>query len=117
MSALLYERALKVRSRLLVRAWENRQRGHAKGVWARLRRELALAERVFAVDEADAARIESRGDAPLAVGLALHPPIRMYVLADSDARSLDSARPLAVGLGADFLAAERVVLVRFPVAR
>ena len=73
MSASLHERARRVRARAAVRAWEYRQREHARGVWYRLRRTLAGARAAYAIDEADAAALLAEGARPLAVGAELAP--------------------------------------------
>jgi len=59
MSASLERRARQYRSRMLIRAWDYRQRGHARGVWFRLRRVLADASHAYAVSASDADRLRA----------------------------------------------------------
>lgn len=49
MTEAMRRRAAAVGSRAAVRAWEYRQRMHAKGVWFRLRRLLAESSAVYAI--------------------------------------------------------------------
>jgi hypothetical protein len=111
------ERRLRqLRSRVLVRAWDYRQRNHSRGVWYRLRRVLADASEAYAVSPRDAQQLLAEGCVPEAVGAELA-PVRTIVFATADRVSrLASARRLVLGLNADLLAAECVVLVRFPPA-
>jgi hypothetical protein len=50
----------------LVRAWEFRQRHHAKGMWMRLRRVLADAQSAYVIPSVEAQKL-------LAEGYAAHP--------------------------------------------
>ena len=75
MIASLERRARTYRSRMLIRAWDYRQRDHARGVWLRLRRVLADASHAYIVSGPDADRLRRgqpvllRGrDAPVVVG-------------------------------------------------
>ncbi len=113
MSAVLEQRARQYRSRMLIRAWDYRQRNHAHGVWYRLRRLLADAGHAYAVSSHDAARLRDEGFAIEAVGNALQPP-KIIVCAPQDrVASLTSAREVPVSLGSDLLDAECLVLVPF----
>jgi hypothetical protein len=108
------ERRLRqLRSRVLVRAWDYRQRHHSRGVWYRLRRVLAEAREAYAVSAQEAAELIAEGCVPEPVGAELAParPI-LFVTADR-ARRLASARPLAVRLSAELLGAEGLALTRF----
>ena len=110
----LARRVRQVRSRVAVRAWEYRQRHHAKGVWLRLRRILAEAKVAYAIPESEAERLLAEGFQPEAVGRALEPPkIMLFVPAERVIR-LAHAREVPVRLGVELLEAPALVLVRFP---
>ncbi len=49
MTQALERRAVQVYARAAVRAWEYRQRHHARGVWGRLRRLLAFSSKAYAI--------------------------------------------------------------------
>jgi hypothetical protein len=99
---------------MLVRAYEYRQRRHARGVWFRLRRLLALAREAYAVPRDEAERLIAEGLQPDPVGRELGPPKTILVVPPDRATRIASARPLAVRLSAELLAAECLVLVPFP---
>ena len=106
-------RLRQLRSRVLVRAWDYRQRRQARGVWFRLRRALANASEAYTVPREEADRLVSEGHAAEPVGLELEPPkLILFVPATRVAR-IPSARPLAVRLSAELLAAECLALVPF----
>jgi hypothetical protein len=109
------ERRLRqLRSRVLVRAWDYRQRNHSRGVWYRLRRVLADASEAYALSPRDAQLLLAEGHAAEAVGAELA-PARTIIFAAADRVSrLASARRLHLVLDADLLAAECLALVRFP---
>jgi hypothetical protein len=113
MSESLHRRAREIRARLAVRAWEFRQRHHAKGVWFRLRRVLADTEFAFAIDDADADALAREGGAELQVGRELAPAKRLYLVDRERAERLSSRVPLVVRIGMDLLAARNVALVPF----
>lgn len=109
------ERRLRqLRSRVLVRAWDFRQRHHSRGVWYRLRRVLADAREAYGISPRDAELLLAEGHAVEPVGAELA-PARTIIFADADrVTRLASARPLVLSLNADLLAAECLALVRFP---
>lgn len=109
------ERRLRdLRSRVLVRAFDHRQRRHARGVWFRLRRVLAFAREAYALPRDEAEQLMAEGHVPDPVGRELEPPrIVLFVPAERVAR-IASARPLTVRLTADLLSAECLALVPFP---
>lgn len=113
MSAALERRAGLARSRAAVRAWEYRQRRHAKGVWFRLRRVLTGAEMAFAISDDDAAALITEGFSADPVGAELQPPRMIVAVPRTRAERIPSRRPLAVRLDAEMLAARAVVVVRF----
>lgn len=113
MSRSLEQRAERVRSRAAVRAWEYRQRNHAKGTWFRLRRLLADAARAYVVPEAEAHALEAEGFRPEPVGAALEPPKVMLVVPEARVASLPGKREIPVRLDAELLAARWLVLVPF----
>jgi hypothetical protein len=110
---VLHERARRIRARAKIRAWEARQRHHSKGVWYRLRRELAFAREVFIIDDSDAEQLLSLGYEPLPVGRELEPPKLMLRAGADVVAGLASARPTAVRLSAELLAAHSLVLIPF----
>jgi hypothetical protein len=111
-SDALERRVREVRSRVAVRAWEYRQRHHAKGVWMRLRRILVDAEAAYVIPGGEAERLVAEGFRPEAVGRELEPPkVILFLPAERVAR-LTGARGIPVRLGAELL--EAPALVRFP---
>ena len=61
MSATLERRVRQYRSRMLIRAFDYRQRHHAGGVWFRLRRLLAETSQAYVVSENEAAQLRQEG--------------------------------------------------------
>ncbi len=114
MTATLYARARRIRERLLVRAWEYRQRAHAKGVWYRLRRLLVDAAEAWEIDESEAAALESAGRTPHPVGQELIPAKRIFLVDENELQSIKGRRRIAVRLTAEFLRARNLALVPFP---
>jgi hypothetical protein len=98
---------------MLVRSWTYRQRHHARGVWFRLRRTLADAREAYAVAREEAETLVAEGHEPASVGAELEPPKLVFVIPAARVARLRSARPLAVRLSAELLAAECLVLVPF----
>ena len=114
MTSMAERRLRELRSRLLVRAWDYRQRHHARGVWFRLRRVLADAAEAFAVSEEDIRQLVAEGHELLPVGSELAPPRQIVFVSPERARRLASARQLVVRLSAELLDSSCVALVRFP---
>jgi hypothetical protein len=110
----LQRRARQIRARAAVRAWEYRQRNHAKGTWFRLRRVLAEAREAWAIDTADADRLVAEGYIPEPVGFELAPSKRIFFAPQERLAAIGGRRPLRVGLGADLLRERCLALVRFP---
>jgi hypothetical protein len=113
MTAAQARRLREHRSRVLVRAFDHRQRHHARGVWFRLRRLLALAREAYAVSREDADRLLGEGFQPDPVGHELLPPRVILSVPAPRVAELPSAQPLPVRLSAELLAAEHLVLVPF----
>jgi hypothetical protein len=111
----LERRLLEFRSRELVRAFEYRQRRHAGGVWYRFRLLLALAREAHVVPRDEAERLVAEGYTPEPVGRELEPPRLILVVPAERVARIASARPLAVRLSAELLAAECLALVPFRV--
>lgn len=109
------ERRLReMRSRVLVRSYEYRQRRHARGAWYRLRQALALAKEAYLVPRSEAEKLVAEGHRPEPVGGELEPSrIIVFVPAARVAR-IAAARPVAVRLSAEVLGAEALALVPFP---
>ena len=74
MRPALERRARQVRSRAQVRAWESRQRNHARGGWFRLRRALADAAEAYLVSGDEMQRLLQDGHRVLEVGKEFSPP-------------------------------------------
>jgi hypothetical protein len=110
------ERRLReLRSRVLVRAWDHRQRRHARGVWFRLRRVLAFASEAYALPRDEAERLIAEGYRPEPVGQELEPPRVILLVPRERVAGIATARPLAVRLSAEMLTAECLALVPFEV--
>ncbi len=103
------------RSRAAVRAFEYRHCSHARGVWFRLRRLLALASEAYVVPRQEGEQLIAEGCRPDPVGWELAPSRLIIVVPPSRAAQIPSARPLPVRLSAELLAAECLVLVPCPV--
>jgi hypothetical protein len=114
-TAVQERRLRELRSRLLVRAFDYRQRRHARGVWFRLRRLLAFAREAYALSPDEAERLIAEGRRPEPVGRELEPPRIILVVPPERVASLATARPLAVRLDAEMLSAECLALVPFEV--
>lgn len=100
-------------SRLAVRAWDYRQRLHARGVWFRLRRVLADAREAYAIPRDEALKLIAEGYPAEPVGRELEPPkLVLFVPAERVGR-VASAQPLPVRLGAALLQAECIALTPF----
>jgi hypothetical protein len=98
---------------MLVRAWDYRQRHHARGVWYRLRRLLADADSAFVISVQDAERLRAEGYRDELVGQQLA-PAKVIVRAPADrVRLLASAREVPVSLTDSVLLAECLALSPF----
>ncbi len=106
-------RLRELRSRLLVRAWDYRQRRHARGVWFRLRRVLADASEAYAISAEEARQLVAEGHAPESVGEELSPARLILFVTAERAKQLTSARPLAVRLSTELLGTDCLALARF----
>ena len=73
MTSAQQRRLREVRSRVLVRTFDHRQRGHARGVWFRLRRVLAFASEAHVIPADEAKRLIAEGYRPEPVGQELEP--------------------------------------------
>lgn len=114
MNAFQERRLREFRSRVLVRAFDHRQRRHARGVWFRLRRVLAFAGEAYAIPAEEADRLIAEGYRPEPVGQELEPPRVILVVPRERVAGIASACPLAVRLSAEVLSAECLALVPFP---
>jgi hypothetical protein len=112
-TASLERRARAIAAAAAVRAWEYRQRRHAKGTWYRLRRLLTYSARALIISPDDAALLRSEGWQADPVGNELAPPKQLFVVSEQRAEGLQSGRPIPVRLGAELLAAANVALVPF----
>ena len=114
MTAAMHRKARAVRSRAAVRAWEYRQRMHAKGVWFRLRRLLADSSMVYEIPESQVEHLVAEGCSMQPVGGELHPSKIIMFVSPQQARRIAGARRIPVRIGAELLAARCLALVRFP---
>jgi hypothetical protein len=112
-TAVQERRLRELRSRVLVRAFDYRQRRHARGVWFRLRRALAFASEAYALPRDEAERLIAEGHEPEPVGRELEPPRVILYVSRERVAAIASARPLAVRLSAEMLSAEFLALVPF----
>jgi hypothetical protein len=109
----MHARVRAMRARLAVRNWEYRQRNHAKGVWFRLRRLLALSESVWSIPEDEANRLLAEGYEADPAGAGLEPPKVLVVVPEDHLREIPDRKPIPIRLGPEFLAARWVALVPF----
>ena len=117
MSAVLEQRARQYRSRMLIRAWDYRQRRHARGVWLRLRRLLAGASRAYVISESDADQLRAEGFREEPVGVEIEPPKVIVFAPAPRVIALASANEVPVSLGGELLSARCLVLVPFGAVR
>ncbi len=110
--AALERRARAVRARAAVRAWEYRQRHHAKGVWFRLRRLLAATASAWSLPEEEARRLLAEGYRAAEVGDLLEPP-KVLVVVPERLRAVPGRVPVPLRLGPELLAARWLALVPF----
>lgn len=113
MTSSLEYRLRQYRRRMIVRSWEYRQRRHAHGVWFRLRRVLANARAGYVISDEEARRLMAEGHRLEPVGRELDPPKLIIVVPAERIARIASARPLAVRLSAEVLAAECLALTPF----
>jgi hypothetical protein len=109
----LERRLRELRSRVLVRSWNYRQRHHARGVWFRLRRVLSEASEAYAITREEAEELVSQGHRAEPVGQELEPPKLIVFAPAPRVARIASARPVPLRLGAEMLAAECLALVPF----
>lgn len=112
-TAVLEERARRVRASAAVRAWEYRQRDHAKGVRFRLRRLLAGAESAWSLPEEEARRLLAEDYRAAEVGGLLEPPKVLVVVPKDRLRTVPGLAPVELRLGPELLAARWLALVPF----
>jgi hypothetical protein len=112
-SVILERRLREMRARVQIRSWEYRQRHRSKGVWYRLRRMLAEAERAFVVSAEDARQLIREGFVPAPVGDELHPNKTILVVPAERAERLASRQETPVRLSLPLLEARQIVLVPF----
>lgn len=108
------QRLREMRARVLVRSFEYRQRHHARGVWFRLRRALALAQEAYSVSREQAEELVREGYVPEPVGREIEPARTIVFVPAERAARIGSARRVPVRLGTEVLSAPALVLVPFP---
>lgn len=113
MNPLMERRLRQLRSRVLVRSWEYRQRQHARGAWFRLRRVLTFAAEAYVVSPDDARQLVAEGCRPEPAGDEFEPPKQIVFATRERVARLRGARPVPVRLARDLLAATCLVLVPF----
>jgi len=102
------------RRRVLVRAWEYRQRHHARGVWFRLRRLLADASAAFVIPGEEADVLLAEGFQAEPVGGELEPPKTLLVVPAERVALIPSARRVPLRLGPELFEARHLALTPFP---
>lgn len=102
-----------VRARARVRRWEYRQRNLAHGAWDRFRAALAHARVAYAIDDATASVLLAEGYDADERGRGLEPPRTLIWITDDRVERLLGARPIALRLDAELLAARCLALVPF----
>ena len=107
------ERVKQVRARARIRRWEYRQRNLAHGAWARFRAVLAHTREAYAIDDATAAALIAEGCTTDDRGRGLEPPRTIVWITAERAARLTGARPIALRLDAELLAARCLALVPF----
>ena len=107
------ERVKAVRARARIRRWEYRQRNLAHGAWARFRGALAHAREAYAIDDATVAALIAEGFVIDDRGRGLEPPRTIVWITAERAGRLTGARPIALRLDAELLAARCLALVPF----
>jgi hypothetical protein len=113
----LARRLSRARSRWLACRHEARQRELSAGVWYRLRRLLADAERAFVIPLEELRALEAEGFAGEPAGLQVEPPLRLLFLPAARAEAIAVRREIPVRLSLEFLTAPAVALVAFAGAR
>ena len=113
MNPALERRLHQLRSRVLVRSWDYRQRRHARGVWFRLRRVLADASAAYAIPSDEARRLIAEGYRAEPVGAEIEPPKLIVFVPAERLAQIASARPVPVRLGGEWLSAECLALTPF----
>jgi hypothetical protein len=106
----LQRRARAARAAATIRAWEYRQRRHAKGAWFRLRRLLASVESAWAITAEDSDRLEREGFTPDPIGGELEPSKRIFVVPERRLLEIANRQPVALGLGSELLVARCLAL-------
>ena len=110
----LHARARRARAQSAVRAWEYRQRHHAKGFWFRLRRLLADTASAWSLPEDEARRLIAEGYEAADVGSQLEPPKVLVVVPEERLRAVPGRVPVELRLGPELLGARCLALVPFP---
>jgi hypothetical protein len=102
-----------VRTRARVRRWEYRQRNLAHGAWDRFRAALAHAQAAYAIDDETAQALIAEGYIVDQRGRGLEPPRTLVWVTSARVARLEAARPIALRLDAELLAARYIALIPF----
>jgi hypothetical protein len=113
MTAAMHRRARLARQRALIRAWQYRQRHHAKGVWHRLRRLLAVSEAAYAIAPEQAAALAREGLRPELAAAEIEPARTWLFVPAARLAAITEREPLPLRLCPRLLAAPCVALVAF----
>jgi len=113
MNLSLVQRVNQLRSRVLVRSWDYRQRRHARGVWFRLRRVLADANEAHVIPREEARKLIAEGYLPEPIGNEMAPPKLIVFVPTERLARIASTRPVPVRLCGELLMAETLALTRF----
>lgn len=113
MNPSLDRRVRQLRSRIVVRLWDYRQRRHARGVWFRLRRVLADASAAYVIPCDEARKLIEEGHRAEPVGGEIEPPKLIVFVHAARLAQIASARPVPVRLSGELLTAECLALTPF----
>ncbi|MGO9409633.1 MAG: hypothetical protein ACLQCB_02650 [Spirochaetia bacterium] len=113
MNEPLQARARRIRERLLIRAWEYRQRNYSKGVWHRLRRVLVDAGEAWIIDDTEGDLLEAAGHVPHPVGRELSPEKRIFLISRRELETVRGRRQVPVRMSVELLQARNLALVPF----
>lgn len=117
MTEKLEQRLREFRSRVAIRAWEYRQRDHAKGVWYRVRRVLCDTEHLFVISADLAKALIAGGLVAEPCFLELEPP-KTFLFVPAERLTITAdVRKIPVNMGEEWLAARFLAGVPFEVAK
>jgi hypothetical protein len=110
---ILERRLRAIRARAAIKRHEIRQIPHAGGVWFRLRRLLADAERVLLVSAEQAAELIAEGFSAEAIGAEFEPAKTIICVPADRVAGLAGVREARPAMSVEILSAPWLVIVRF----